>query len=195
MNENYAPRTYTSLPQGTRVEHPPEMPESVYLDDPAMFVLIDFTRRRPVTVSSGCSIDVAMNKMVASGSHQLLVVSDDASFVGIVSACDIMGDAPVRVAQSNGIRHSEITVEMIMTPQKDIKAIDWQYVEQSKVGHIVATMHHLESCYLPVVEDGKLRGMFCANDMSTHIGYDIQASMICKCADSFSEIVYALADA
>jgi CBS domain containing-hemolysin-like protein len=190
MDKDYAPKAHIPLASGTIVEHPPDMPELVHMDDPAKFVFIDFTNSRPMTVSSDVSIDAAMNKMKATGSHLLLVTDDNASIIGQITACDIMGDAPVRLAGSSGINHSEVTVEMIMTPQKDIKVIEWSNLTDSKVGHIVATMHHLECCDLPVVEDGKVRGLFCASEISRHLGRDISETTMC--AHSLAEMIHTL---
>jgi signal-transduction protein with cAMP-binding, CBS, and nucleotidyltransferase domain len=188
MNEDYAPRVHVPLASDTFVEHPPDMPELVHLNDPAAYVLIDFTNTRPMTISPDVSIDVAMNKMKVLGSRLLLVTDNDGSVVGVVTANDIMGDAPLRVAESDGMKHSDVKVEMIMTHNKDIKAIEWSQVKNSKVGHIVATMHHLECCYLPVVEDGKVRGLICGSEISRHLGHDISETTMC--AHSLAEIVH-----
>jgi signal-transduction protein with cAMP-binding, CBS, and nucleotidyltransferase domain len=194
MSDDYAPRVHVQLASGMQVEHPHNMPELVYMSDPASYVFIDFTSYQPLAVSPESSIDTALNKMKVSGNRLLLVIDDDATVVGLVTACDIMGDAPLRVAESGRLNHNEVTVGMIMTQRKDLKAIEWSQVEHSKVGHIVATMHHLECCTLPVVEDGKLRGMFCGSEISERLGsermgYDITDST--ACAHSLAEMVHS----
>ena len=190
MREDYSPRVHVALASGTRVEHPPDLPELVHMHDPAKTVLIDFTSCRPATIAPDASIDSAMNKIKVSGSRLLLVTDDNAAVIGMISACDIMGDAPLRVSESSGISHKEITLEMIMMRLKDIKVIEWSSAENSKVGHIVATMHHLECCSLPVVEEGKIRGLFCSNVISHCLGYDISEMTMHTCANSLAEIVH-----
>lgn len=194
MKEDYAPRVHVPLASGTQVEHPPDMPELIHMNDPASSVFIDFSCHQPVTVSPGVSIDIAMNKMKASDSRLLLVTDDEANVVGMVTACDIMGDAPLRAAESGGLNHCDITVKMIMTPRKDIKAIEWSQIEHSKVGHIVATMHHLECCTLPVIEEGKLRGLFCGSEISERLGVNQSSHDIMNttaCAHSLAEMVHS----
>jgi CBS domain-containing protein len=190
MREDYSPRVHVALASGTRVEHPPDLPELVHIHDPAKTVLIDFASCRPATIAPDASIDSALNKIKVSGSRLLLVTDENAAVIGMISSCDIMGDAPLRVSESSGISHSDITVEMIMMPLKEIKAIEWSSAKNSKVGHIIATMHQLECCSLPVVADGKLRGLFCSNVISDCLGYDISQRTMHTCANSLAEIVH-----
>jgi CBS domain-containing protein len=190
MKEEYAARIYQALASGTRVEHPPEMPELVHMDDPATYVFTDFNYNRPATIAPETSIDAAMNKMKLLAVRHLLVVDDTGVVTGQITASDIMGDAPVRLAKRHGRSHKDITVEMIMTPRKNIMVVDWHHIKGAWVGHIVATMHQLECYHLPVVEDGKIRGIFSARQISRHLGFEVSENT--RCAHSLAEIVHAL---
>jgi len=190
MSGDYAPRVCIPFASGTLVEHPPEMPELVHMDDPATYVMTDFFRNRPMTISPDVAIDSAMNKLKIAGSHLLLVTDDDDTVVGQITSCDIMGDAPVRLATDSGMKHSEITVKMIMTPLEDLQVIEWSHIKSAKVGHILATMHQLEVCFLPVVQDGRVRGLFAASEISMHLGHDVTETILC--AHTLAEIVHTL---
>ena len=145
MKDDYAPRICVSLAEGTLVGHPPDMPELVHMHDPATYVFTDFTHNRPVVIAPDVSIDVAMNKMKSSGVGLLLVIDQAGAVIGEITIADILGDVPVRMAQESGMDHSEIVVDMVMTPRKDIKVLEWSHMKDGKVGHIVATLHQLES--------------------------------------------------
>jgi len=190
MKDDYTVRVYETLASGTRVEHPHNMPELVHMNDPATFVFTDFNYNRPAVVTADVSIDVAMNKMKVLAIRLLLVVDETGSVIGKITARDIMGDAPVRLAQTTGKDHSEIMVDMIMTPRKDIKVVEWSHIKDAKIGHIVATMHHLECYHLPVVEDGRIRGLFSVRDISRHLGHDVSENTMC--AHSLAELVHTL---
>jgi CBS domain-containing protein len=190
MKHHYTSRIHEFLGAGTRVEHPPEMPELVHLDDPAISVFTDFNYNRPPLVSPEVSIDAALNKMKLLAVRLLLVVDDDGIVIGQIMARDIMGDAPVRLAKANGRSHNEMTVAMLMTPRQDIKVVDWSHVKDAKIGHIVATMHELECYHLPVTENGRVRGIFSVMDISRHLGFDVSENTMC--AHSLAEIVHTL---
>ncbi len=190
MKDDYTPRIHETLATGVYVEHPPDMPELVYMHDPAEFVFTDFTRNRPAIITADVSIDAAMSKMKTVGVHLLLVVDDADVVIGQITASDILGDVPVRLAQTTGKAHSEIMVDMIMTPQKDITVVEWSHIKNAKIGHIVATMHALECCHLPVVENGRIRGLFSARSISWHLGHEVSENTMC--AHSLAEIVQTL---
>ncbi len=46
MKDDYTSRVHKTLATGTYVEHPPDIPELVYMHDPAEFVFIDFKNRK-----------------------------------------------------------------------------------------------------------------------------------------------------
>ena len=190
MKEEYTARIYYPLASGIRVDHPPEMPELVHMDDPATYVFTDFNYNRPAVTAPDVTIDAAMNKMKLLAVRLLLVVDKNGVVIGQISARDIMGDAPVKLAQTSGRSHRDITVEMIMTPQEDIMAVDWHHLKGATIGHIVATMHELECYHLPVVEDGRIRGLFSVREISRHLGFDVSENTMC--AHSLAEIVHIL---
>ena len=97
---------------------------------------------------------------------------------------------PCDLAQTTGKAHSEIVVDMIMTPQKDITVLAWSHIKDTKISHIVATMYSLKCCNLPVVENGRIRGLFSARSISWHLGHDVSENTLC--AHSLAEIVQTL---
>ena len=191
-------RAYAPLERGAFVESPLEMPELVNLDDPASHVFTDFTHKMPLMISPDVSIDTALLKMKTSGVRLLLVVDDadaakderSATVIGQVTACDIMGDIPVKIARETGLRHNEITVRMMMTPREDIQVVEWSHIKTAKVGHVVATMHHRDGCHILVTEEGMIRGVFSMNEISRKLGHYETGPVVC--ASSLAELVHTL---
>jgi CBS domain-containing protein len=190
MNDTFAPRVTVSLPPDTLVMHPEELPELVHLDDPAISVFIDFTREHPLTIKPDISIDHALEKMKHSGICVLLVIDQEQRLLGEILADDIMGDKPVRLAESYGLDHSKITVDMLMLPREGIRALEYKQLDTARVGHIIATMHALESRYLLVIENGSIRGLYAAGPMSQQLGWNIMEREVP--AHSLAEMVHSL---
>jgi len=190
MNEKYMPRCTIPLTAGAMVTHPEELPELVHLEDPAMTVFTDFTREHPVTTSLDASIDHALEQMKHSGICVLLVIDEEQRLLGEITADDIMGDKPVRLAESSGLDHSEITVKMLMIPTDRIRVLDFEQLGTARVGHIIATLHALESRYVLVTENGSIRGLYAAGQISRQLGRSIMEEE--APAHSLAEIVRSL---
>jgi len=190
MKEEYAPRITIALPLNTTVTHPDELPELVHFDDPSTTVFTDFTREHPVTINPDAHINQALEKMKHAGICVLLVIDEDKRLLGEIIADDIMGDKPVRYAKSTGIDHSKITVEMMMIPREKVRVLETEHLRNARVGHIIATLHALESRYVLVIENGSVCGLFAAGPMSRQLGYNIMDEEVH--AHSLAEMVHTL---
>ena len=190
MKEAFAPRCTITLPLNTVVTHPDELPELVHFNDPAETVFIDFTREHPVTIKPDTSIDYALEQMKRSGLCVLLVIDDGKRLLGEIIADDIMGDKPVRLAESSGMNHSEITVEMMMIPRVKVRVLEVKHLRDACVGHLVATLHALESRYVLVIEDGSICGLYAAGQISRQLGRNIMDEEVP--AHSLAEMVHSL---
>lgn len=190
MKDEYPSRITIVLPPNTTVTHPDELPEIVHFDDPARTVFTDFTREHPVTIKADVSIDYALEQMKHAGICVLLVIDEDKRLLGEIIADDLMGDKPVRMARATGLDHSEITVEMMMIPREQVRVLEIEHLRDARVGHIIATLHELESRYVLVIENGSIRGLFAAGQMSRQLGRNIMDEEVP--AHSLAEIVRTL---
>jgi signal-transduction protein with cAMP-binding, CBS, and nucleotidyltransferase domain len=190
MKDEFAARITVPLPPDTPVTHPEELPEIVHFNDPAMTVFTDFTREHPVTIKADVSIDLALEQMKYAGICVLLVIDEDQHLLGEITADDLMGEKPVRLAESGGMDHSEITVEMMMIPRQQVRVLEIEHLRDACVGHIVATLHALESRYVLVYENGSIRGLFSAGQIGRQLGRNIMDEEVC--AHSLAEIVHTL---
>jgi len=190
MFSAYTPRDCITLQANLPIERPEEPPELVHFHDPAMLVFTDFSRVYPVTITADRSIDYGLKKMKNSGIRLLLVVNRKHHMIGLISADQIMGDDPVRLAEDKQLDHNQITVAMLMQPQKDIRVVELSHLRDARVGHVVATLHQLEQKYLLVVEQGMIRGLFSASQISKQLGRNIHEEE--TPAHSLAEMVHSI---
>jgi len=190
MQPAYTPRDCITLQPSLPIERPEEPPELVHFHDSAMQVFTDFTRVYPVTITADRTIEYALHKMKNSGVRLLLVVDKKHRMTGLITAYQIMGDDPVRLAEDRQLDHSQITVAMLMQPQRDIRVVELSHLRDARVGHIVATLHQLEQKYMIVVDQGNVSGLFSANQISRQLGRKIlQEEMP---AYSLAEMVHSI---
>ena len=190
MQPAYTFRDCIPLQTNLPIERPEEPPELVHFHDSAMLVFTDFARVYPVTITPDRTIDYALHKMKNSGVRLLLVVDKKHRLIGLISADKIMGDDPVRLAEDKQLDHSQITVAMLMQPQRDIQVLESSHLRDARVGHIVATLHHLEQKYVLVVDHGAVNGLFSASQISKQLGRNIlQEEMP---AHSLAEMVHSI---
>jgi CBS-domain-containing membrane protein len=169
----YKPRDTVILESELCVERPIEPPELVRLSDPAMLVFTDFASVCPETITTDKTIKEALHKMKCLGIRLLIVVNEKKHMIGLLSAYQVMGADPIRLGVHDRMDHSQVTVGMVMQPGNQIKMLDIHHLRDAKVGHIVATLNHLEQYYLLVVENNTVRGLFSASQVSRQLGKNI----------------------
>lgn len=188
MHSTYAPRAHVTLMAGTRCA----ATQHTTLDSPALGLMTDFRVVRAVTIEPEVRLDAALAKM-RSSSVRLLLVADMGRVLGLISAFDILGEKPLRYAQSTGTRREAITVSMIMTAQPDIEALDLRSVRDARIGHIIATLKQIERHHVLVVETDPvsgvqtIRGVFSLSQLAKQLGYSLGNPE--EAAHSFAEIV------
>jgi CBS domain-containing protein len=179
MIEGYTVLSQIPLKAGTPCHSPAGLTPLVHVSEPAARVMTDFRQVTPVTIEPGSRITTALDKMKMTGVRLLFVPNRDDRIIGLITARDIQGERPVRLAQESGVLYGDISVEMIMTPLDEIMAVDIKSVNDAQVGHIVNTLHSLERQHTLVVEVDRLtgqhiiRGMFSSTQISRLLGQDV----------------------
>lgn len=148
---------------------PVELPAIIHIDDPATATLVDFDRLRPPVISTYRSLGDARAEMDLFNLPVLLVTDLDKQVIGIITSEDILGEKPVKLSQEKRIPRSEIEVEMVMTPIRDVPIIDAQDLVHAKVGHIIQTLREVNEHTLLVTKDNKLAGYFSASIISNQL--------------------------
>jgi CBS-domain-containing membrane protein len=186
----YSPLTLTPLGPGARVAEP-MTPGRVTLDDPAFAVMTDLREVAAATTSPEETIGQAQAQMIRRSVRLLFVLGPDKVVVGIITATDLLGEKPMRFAQSHAVAHAEIQVADLMTPAADLEALPLLDVAQMRVGHIVATLKNVGRQHLTVAEDGgqRIRGLFSASQVARQLGVELQSFEVAK---SFADIEAAL---
>jgi len=171
-------RCVTLKPQST-LGHPPSPPELVKPDSPATAVMTSFDVVHPITTRPEVAIDAALKKMKTSGIRLLFVMNDDDQIIGLVTAKDVMGERPIQITQQMRVPRADITVAAVMTPQRDICALNEQAVRGARVGDIIETLRAQERQHALVVRTDKTTqsqrviGMFSTSHISRVLDYNV----------------------
>lgn len=172
--------------------------ERVGIDSPAVDVMTDLTRVTAVIILPGDSVDEAHRRMIQRGVRLLLVVDQDRRVHGIVTANDVLGEKPVKVAVQRSVQRSvprsEIQVRDIMTPRAALEVLDLREVNAATVGHIVATLKAAGRQHTLVVDrDAKgrqrVRGVFSATQIARQLGIAITTEAVAR---TFADIEASL---
>lgn len=194
MMEKFLPRHQIPLQSGATFCRPPAPPELIRLSNPATDVMTDFQYVHPVTVRPDVPIDDALEQMKTAGVRLLLVTNDAEEIIGLITASDIQGEAPIRILEETRAERSSIAVEMIMTPQSEITVLDMMSVRDAQVGHIIETLKQLERQHILVVETDSIsgtqraRGLFSTSQIGKQMLQDITQDI--HAAHSLAEMIH-----
>lgn len=160
------------------------------LGSPATLFMTDFIAIHPVVVDENSSINDALNLMKQSYVRLLLVVSNDSVFRGVITASDINGGKVLSYMSANQIRsRDDVRVKNIMTDKNHIHALQFEQLQKSCIGDVIATIKHLGEQHVLVVQfdatDLMVRGMFSTTNIAQalHIKFDVEPH-----AKTFSEL-------
>ena len=196
MKTDHGELSHIRLAQAVTFDRPAELPVLVHLDDPAVDVMTDFKQVRAVTVAPDVTIDDALEKMKKSGVRLLLVEDEAHRIVGLITATDIQGERPIKLAEDTRVPRSRILVGSIMTPQDRIDVLNMVSVRNAHVGHIIETLQRLERQHILVVridEASKQQtvcGLFSTSQIAKQLGRDLPAEV--PPAHSLAEIQHEL---
>jgi CBS domain-containing protein len=197
MLREYIPLPATAFERDVTYHEPTQiLPARVTLDSHALDCMTDLQQVTAVTGHADETIDVANERMKRRG-VRLLVVSEAGRVKGVISAADVLGERPMQVVQSRGIRRAEVLIGDIMTPQEELHVLQMEDVRLAKVGHIVATLKAAGRQHAVVVdldEQGrqKVRGIFSASQIARQLGVVIQTTEVAR---TFAEVEAMLARA
>lgn len=181
------------LPRDARILQPPRVrADKVTSESPALAVMTDLRKMRVITINPETPLNAALMVMINAKVRLLIAIDRAGVIVGLVSAQDVMGEKPLRVANDNRIHRDAVTVQQIMTRNSDVRPLNIGDVEHASVSDIV--MHLIESHkqHAPVVERGgesgafHACGIFSATQIGRQLGEDINVSD--GLAQSFSEL-------
>ncbi|MEO8719433.1 MAG: CBS domain-containing protein [Burkholderiales bacterium] len=178
---------------------------SVTRESPALEVMTDLTRVSPATIRAQAPIEGANEYMRSRGVRLLLVIDERDTVLGLVTANDILGEKPTRLAVDRGGRRDELTVADVMTPADLVEVVELEAVAGARVGHVIETLrrngrqHALVVDYEPIAPRSALeqparrtmvRGIFSLSQVARQLG--VAAPQAGEVARTFAEIEAAL---
>ncbi len=196
MTTQYNALASTPLKTGSSFVRPTQaLPERVKLSDPASNVMTDLTKVSVVSVRAKTSMDKANAKMIKYGVRMLLVLDDNEQLAGLITASDVLGEKPMRYLQNMGGTHADIMVRDIMTPQRELEALNLTDVSNAKVGDIVLTLkkaNRQHSLVFSTSSDGmqSVCGLFSITQIARQLGAQVQNFELAR---TFSEIEAVIA--
>jgi CBS-domain-containing membrane protein len=189
----YIPLASPFLAPGAHLPATGQSEARLALESPARDLMTDFMIVPPATIESGATIEEANQSMIRRAVRSLLVTDPSRRVLGIITANDLLGERPVRVALERKIAHTEVLVRDVMTPAERLEALRIEDVESAKVGHIVATLAHTGRQHTLVVQSGPdgetVRGIFSLTHIAAALGMALQAPEI---ANTFADVEAAL---
>lgn len=195
QRESYMPLAQQSL-AGAQIGVPEARgAERVRVDSPALDVMTDLRHVPAATIAAYTSLRDADHAMRLRGVRLLLVVDTQRHVEGVITAADLLGERPVRVAQERGGRIDELSVANVMTPLTSMEAVFLSDVARAEVGHVMATLRRSGRQHALVLERGAdgqdmIRGIFSATQIARQVGVSLESAEIAR---NFAEIGAAIA--
>ncbi len=185
-----------NLPADASILEPPPIPvERVTMEHPALTVMTDLRQVKAIAIPPSMLVEPALQVMIYAKVRLVIVLDHDACVTGLVSARDLMGEEPVRVAREQQLHHNQITVEQVMTSLAQIEPLHIHDVESASVGDVVRNLRDNGRQHALVIEpaEGKnywVRGIFSVTQIGRHLGVTISPD---GHAQSFAELEHLLA--
>jgi len=186
---DYHPLSARYLTGNVLVSRPPQY-KSVTLESSAFDVMTDLRQNDAAVIEPHVSMEFANSYMIQRGVRSLLVLNQDHSLKGIITATDILGEKPLRFIQDRRVRHDEILVSDIMTSLEHLEVFSIEEVQNAKVGHIVASLRDTGRQHILVMENNadnkpSVCGIFSLTQIERQLGVIISST---KVAENFAEI-------
>ena len=182
------------LPPHARVGDPEYAhPERLTLDQPAELAMTDLRRVAAVAIHPDATLEAAQQRMVHAHVRMLLVTDSATELLGVVTARDLLGETPIRVAVEDGVARDQLPVSRIMVPRERIQVLDRADVQHASIGDVVQTLRESGRQHALVVQHGhpaRVCGIFSATQIGRLLGVRIEAS---DKPQSFAEVEHLLA--
>jgi CBS domain-containing protein len=163
----------------------------VTIESPALEVMTDLKRTTPATIRPQAPLAGANQFMITRGVRLLLVVDEREEVLGVISASDILGERPMRIATERGLRRDELTVADIMVPAAQVEVVSLQDAAAARVGHVLETLRRAGRQHALVVDGERMvRGIFSLSQIARQLGLAVTTGG--EVARTFSEIEAAI---
>jgi len=206
MDRQYQGLPIHELGTDAGVRRPEQLqPGRVTRESPALEVMTDLARASPATIRAQAPIEGANEYMRSRGVRLLLVIDGHDAVLGVITAADILGEKPTRLAVERGGKRDELTVADIMTPAELVEVVELDAVAGARVGHVMETLRRTGRQHALVVDYEQIaprsaleqparramvRGIFSLSQVARQLG--VAAPQAGEVARTFAEIEAAL---
>ena len=206
MDRDYDPLPIRELGARAGFRRPTQAQAAkVSIESPALDVMTDLRRCTPAAIRPQAPLAGANQFMITRGVRLLLVVDEREDVLGVISATDILGERPMRVATERGLRRDELTVADIMIPAEQVEVIALPDVAAARVGHVLETLRRAGRQHALVVDfddipssrpltpparRAMVRGIFSLSQIARQLGLSVATGG--EVARTFSEIEAAI---
>jgi len=177
--KKYSEIEHKTLEENTHVIDPFVKQSNVTLDSPALEVMTDFQQVIPATITPDLDIESASSRMKSAKIRLLFVTNEADAIIGLITATDLFGEAPVKLSQELRIPRNELKVAQIMTSFYKLTAIPFESVEKATVGNIVKSLDEFGRQHTLVLGHDKngneiISGMFSNSQIGRQLGLDVE---------------------
>lgn len=155
----------------------PTEPQQLTLHSPALSVLTDFSRTKPLIIEASTPIDRALEMMKKSHVRMKLVVDEQEHFLGIISTIQLQSDDVLAKATKLRLPRNELSVKDVMLPRQQLQVLELKTLSKAKVGDLLQTLKHLGLQHTVVVDAAsqQICGMISAADIARklHIPFEL----------------------
>jgi CBS domain-containing protein len=192
MDRQYEALSIRELGAGAGCRRPTQAPAArVSIESPALEAMTDLRRTTPATIRPQAPLAGANQFMITRGVRLLLVVDEREEVLGVITATDILGERPMRVAVERGLRRDELTVGDIMIPAQQVEVIALAEVAAARVGHVLETLRRTGRQHVLVIERERMVcGIFSLSQIARQLGVSLASGG--EVARTFSEIEAAI---
>jgi CBS domain containing-hemolysin-like protein len=155
----------------------PQNPEDLTLQSPASAFFTDFRNVTPLVIDASTPAVQAKEMMKKTHVRMKLVVNHSHDVVGLIDADDLI-DRLIVQKVSQGTPRSDVLVEQLMTPRKDLLALDIQRLQGASISDVIEALQDSgkQHCLVIDSQSHRIRGVFSASDISRklHLPINIQ---------------------
>lgn len=148
----------------------PEQSAALSLQSPATAFLTDFKQTLALTIPVDMSASDARELMIKTHVRLKFVVDAKGRLQGVISADDLAERKIVKQV-ARGISRDEVLVRDLMQPRKELMGLDIDEVKGATIEDVVKLLkdYHQQHCLVIDRNDGTIRGIFSASDISRRL--------------------------
>jgi CBS-domain-containing membrane protein len=177
MNEHYRTLKFSPIDPTSTCAQTDRGYENLTLKHPALAVMTDCRLVPAASITPQASLSKALEKMKTVGVRMLLVLDDQGTLKGLITAHDILGEGVIEYVEKHRIKREELTVNEIMQPIVALHGLPLQEVLNSTIGDLIHTLKGkgLQHVLVSTIEFGeaKIRGIFSAAEIGRQLGLEM----------------------